>query len=113
MRMKRVVPWVMLVLLVGCAQLGLEPATSDVEKLAYAYSQNAAIRRSAAEAFRAGALSKADAQQVLIVTDHAREALDDATRFLGVDLASFNGKLQFAVATLSAAKDFLAKKGVK
>lgn len=104
----------LLVLMAGCAQLGLVTPETFTEKLAYAYSQNAAIRTSAAQALKTNAITKSDAQQVLQTTDTARAALDEARKFQGAgDTSTALGKLQLATSLLQTVQTFLNSRGVK
>lgn len=111
--------------LAGCQSLGLEAPQSFGESLAYAYSQNAAVRSSAAQALTTGAITKADATQVLTTTDTARSALDEA-RKLGCPTAAQPpagcldgsavpatalGKLQLASGLLAQVQAFLKSPG--
>ncbi len=98
----------------ACAQFGLAEPESFAEKLAYGYSQNEAVRISAAQSLKAGAITKADAQQVLTTTDTARAALDEARRMQGVgDTTGALGKLQLATGLLQSVQVFLKSKGIK
>lgn len=105
---------VLALLLSACAQLGLQQPQTFSEQLAYAYSQNAAIRTSAAQALKAGTITKSDAQQVLTTTDTARTALDEARKFQSVgDTSTALGKLTMASSLLTTVQTFLTSKGVK
>jgi hypothetical protein len=102
MRKYSIVP-ILIVLLSGCASLGLAPASSFDERLAYAVSQNAAVRQAAANSLKAGDIDKADAQNVLELTDQSRAILDAAR------VASGLGDLKTAEARLSLASVILVK----
>ena len=105
---------ILAMMLVACQQLGLEEPQTFDERLAYAYSQNAAIRKSAADALTARTITKSDAQQVLSTTDTARSALDEARKFqTGGDTSTALGKLQMAQSLLTTVQTFLKTKGVK
>lgn len=69
----------LLFLLTACSSLGLAPASSFEERLAYAVSQNAAVRETAAVSVERKELSVDDAQRVLKITDEVRTALDAAS----------------------------------
>lgn len=97
------VAYLSFLILAGCASLGLAPATTFPEKLAYAVSQNAAVRQAAANALEAGDIAIADAQSVLKLTDEARTLLD-ASR-----LAADAGDLSTAEARLGLATTILVK----
>lgn len=105
--------FVLAIALSACQQLGLATPQTFTEKLAYGYSQNAAIRTSAAQSLQAGTINKSDAQQVLATTDTARSALDEARRFQSTgDTATALGKLQLATGLLQSVQVFLKSKGV-
>jgi hypothetical protein len=105
---------VLLTAVTACAQLGLEEAKTFEDRLAYAYSQNAAARTSAAQALQSGAISKADADQVLKATDGVRTALDEARKFQGLgDTSTALSKLQVATAALTQVQALLKSRGIK
>lgn len=101
MRKLLVLPFILL--LTACASLGLAPASSFEDKLAYAVSQNAAVRQAAANALTAGDIELSDAQNVLKITDESRSLLDAAR------VASGLGDLSTAEARLSLATTILVK----
>lgn len=88
-------------LLVGCASLGLSPASSFDQRLAYAVSQNAAVRQAAANSFEAGDIKADDAKSILKITDEARTLIDAARLAYGAgDIGTAEGRLQLATALL-------------
>jgi hypothetical protein len=97
------VAYLTFLLLTACASLGLAPAATFEEKLAYAVSQNAAVRQTAANSLEAGDIALADAQSVLKLTDEARTLLDAAR------LAAGAGDLSTAEARLGLATTILVK----
>ena len=97
--------WVMLALLVGCAQLGLSTAQSFDQKLAVAYGTHTAIERATATELKAGHLKKADAQEVLTLADQSKSLLD-AARMAG-DTSVAQNKLTLAVAVLTQLQTYL------
>ena len=99
--LKRFVPFVVLLLLAGCASLGLAPASSFEDRLAYAVSQNAAVRKTAAVSLENGEIALEDAQRVLKLTDEVRTALDAARLASGAgDISTAEGRLQLATSVL-------------
>lgn len=74
--MKRLFVIAALAILSACSSLGLQPAQSPSQGIAYAYSTVTAVRTSAAQALTAGTITAAQAQQVLALTDQARTSLD-------------------------------------
>jgi len=104
----------MLMLLTACAQVGLAPAETFDQKLAYGYSTVTAVRTSAAQALNAGSIDITDAKQALSVTDGARSALDAAgTAFRSGDTATATGKLEAATALLTQLQAYLNARSKK
>jgi hypothetical protein len=91
----------LLLILTACASLGLAPASTFEERLAYAVSQNAAVRNTAAVSLERNELSLEDAQRVLKITDEVRTALDAARLAAGAgDVSTAEGRLQLATSIL-------------
>lgn len=67
---------VLFVLLSACSAMGVAPASSPSQAVAYGYGEVAALRQQADNGLQSGAISTATAQQVLALTDKARSALD-------------------------------------
>lgn len=103
-----------LLMLGACASLGLEPAQSFDERLAYAVSQNAAARQAAANSRDAGEIEVTDAQFVLKVTDEARTLLDAARVAADVgDISSAEGRLSLATSILVNLQAYLRERSKK
>lgn len=99
MRKLAIIP--LLLILTACASLGLAPASSFEERLAYAVSQNAAVREAAAVSVERKELSVDDAKRVLKITDEVRTALDAARLAAGAgDVSTAEGRLQLATSIL-------------
>ena len=99
MRKLAIIP--LLLILTACASIGLAPASSFEERLAYAVSQNAAVRSAAAVSLENRELSLEDAQRVLKITDEVRTALDAARLAAGAgDVSTAEGRLQLATSIL-------------
>lgn len=94
-----------ILLLAGCAQLGLAPADTFEKKLAYAYGTYTAVQQSAASALTAKEITKEDAQQILTLGDQAR-ALLDAAKVVGDPLEAQN-KLLLATQILQQLQLYL------
>ena len=78
---RALVPWILLLsffVVAGCAQLGLVPAQSFDQKLAYVQGGITSARTSAEHAVLAGTIKSADAQKVLELTDNATDAVKAA-----------------------------------
>jgi hypothetical protein len=98
----------LLLILVACAQLGLEPAQTFDERLAYAVAQNAAVRQAAANSLNAKEIEVTDAQFVLKTTDEARTLLDAASAASGAgDVSTAEGRLSLAANVLVQVQNYL------
>jgi hypothetical protein len=96
-------------LLSACASLGLAPAKSLADRLAYGYSTLSAVQFAAANATNAGELSKSDAEAVLKLADQSRLLLDGARALLATDPDGAATKLDLAVAILTQIQAHLRK----
>lgn len=106
MRKLAIVP--LLLILTACASIGLAPASSFEERLAYAVSQNAAVRNAAAVSRENQELALEDAQRVLKITDEVRTALDAARLAAGAgDVSTAEGRLQLATSILVNLQSYL------
>lgn len=106
--MRKLVLFPLLFILTACTSLGLAPASSFEERLAYAVSQNAAVRGTAAASLERSEISLEDAQRVLKITDEVRTALDAARRAAGAgDVATAEGRLQLATSILVNLQTYL------
>ncbi len=104
----------MFALLTACAQLGLAPAETFDQKLAYGYSTLAAVRISSADALKSGTINISDAKQALVITDTARASLDAASAANGTgDMSTAVGKLAAATALLTQLQQYLISKEKK
>lgn len=98
----------LLFILTACAELGLAPASAFEERLAYAVSQNAAVRNAAAVSLERNEIALEDAQRVLKITDEVRTALDAAKFAAGAgDVSTAEGRLQLATAILVELQNYL------
>jgi len=101
----------LLLLLASCASLGIAPAKSLSDRLAYGYGVNIAIRQTATQELTSGTLSASDAEQVLKLTDEARTLLDAARALSGTgDIAGAESKLALATAILTNLQTYLRSK---
>ena len=99
MRKLAIIP--LLLILTACTSLGLAPASTFEERLAYAVSQNAAVRNAAAVSLERNEIALEDAQRVLKLTDEVRTALDAARLASGAgDVSTAEGRLQLATSIL-------------
>ena len=112
MKIRKLAIALSLVVMAGCSQLGLAPAASPSEGLAYGYGTVASIRSTAASALTAGTITTAQAQQILTITDQARAALDagEAVAITApTNTAGISGYLTTATELLTQAQALLPK----
>lgn len=97
----------------SCASIGLAPAQSFSDKLAYAYGVHTAVLNTAALSVASKSLSVADARKVLSLADQSRGLLDDAKALSssGADTATATGKLILATQILEQLQTYLKKPG--
>jgi hypothetical protein len=97
-----------LLLLSACTALGLQPAQTFNQKLAYAYGTHTAVLQAATMDVKAGTLKSADAQQILQLSDQAKTILDSATALAASgDTTGATNKLALATAALTALQTYL------
>lgn len=97
-------------LLTACASLGLAPAKTLSDRLAYGYSTLSAVQYAAATATTAGELSYSDAEDVLKLADQSRVLLDGAKAVLATDPEAAATKLSLAVAILTQLQSYMRSK---
>lgn len=96
--------------LVGCAQLGLAPAKSFDDRLAYGYGLNTALRESSTVALNAKQITSEDMAHILAVNDQARSILDAARSMKVTDLHTAEARLVLATNLLAQLQQFLRSK---
>lgn len=106
MKPKYLLPFLLL-LLAGCAALGVPTPKSFNERVAAGYVAAAGLRTSAATLLNGGVISSKDAENVQKQADVAREGLDVARTLPAADAEN---KLQATLALLNAAKGYLCGK---
>lgn len=95
----------------GCASLGLAPAQSIEQQIAYAYTTNAGVRSTAADLLTAKTINATDAKMVLSMTDQVRAALDIAKSAVTAGLPKdAQSALTLANSVLSQVQAYLAKR---
>jgi hypothetical protein len=99
--------FVLLVLLQGCAALGLPVAQTFNEKVAAAYTTVSTVRGTAAGLVSAGKISPDDAQNVQNQCDHARAAIEIARQLHATNPSGGDTKLASATLILNALNDYL------
>lgn len=102
---------ILLMLIAGCAQLGLAPAASLSDRIAYAYGTHTAVLQATTSSLEAGDIGSEDAARVLKVADESRKALDAARLAVGSgDISTAEGRLQLATALLTELQTYLRRK---
>lgn len=117
---------VLALLLSGCASLGLQPADTFNQKLAYSYGQVTAARKGALSVVNASCPTPgtygtdpckaaiADAKHIQDMADEARKGLDLAKGYAAAgNLQQANVQLQLESVALTALQTYLLAKGVK
>lgn len=100
--------YVLCALLTACSSLGLAPAKSLSDRLAYSYGVLTAVNNTAAQEVNAGTLKTEDAEHILKIGDEARALLDGAKSLLATgDEAGANNKLVLATAILTQLQTYL------
>jgi hypothetical protein len=103
-----------LLLIAGCAALGLQQPKTFPERVLYVQNQVDGWALAATNALNAGAISSADAAVASDAAKKAQTAIDTArTAFGAGDLTTAEGKLQVASAALHELELYLIQKGVK
>lgn len=104
----KLVVFVLLFTLSACAQLGLTPAKTFEDKLAYAVGVHKAVLVATTQSLNAKSISSKDAVQVLKLADDSRLILDAAKQAgaLG-DMDGANAKLLLAQSALTALQAYL------
>lgn len=99
-------------MLAGCAALGLQPAQSLDERLAYAYGTYTAVLQATASAQAAGSVSAVDVGHVRVIADQVRALLDGARAVETTNPAGASNQLQLATRILAELQTYLRSKGV-
>jgi len=103
-----------LLVLTACASLGIEPANSFGDRLAYAYGTYAAVNTAAASSLDAKTITREDAESIQKIASQARALLDGAKLAAnGGDLANANSRLTAASAILTQLQQYLRTRGAK
>jgi len=100
-----------LLLIAGCAELGLAPADTFDKKLAYAYGVHTAVVKATTSALDAKTLKSTDAEQVASLSAQSRTLLDGALAASKTgDITTANGKLLLATNILEQLQAYLRSK---
>lgn len=105
---------VVMAMLASCASLGIEPAKSLPDRIAYAAGVNAGLRNAAANALNAHTLSSVDGEYTLNVSDQTRTLLDASKLALASgDPKTAEGRLVLALNILTQLQAYLDKRVAK
>lgn len=111
--MKKVIIGVLLVLLVGCAQLGLVTPQNTDQKIAYAYGSLTGVLNTIAAATTAGTLSSVNATKANTMVLNAKTILDGAKAEEGTQPTDALNDLNLVTQALTAVQTYLTANGVK
>ncbi len=99
----------MLLALSACALFGVPTPETFNERAAFALTQVTAVRESATELVRSGAISADDAQNLQNQANTARAGIDLAISFHATDPGQAENRLAAAQIVLDALKAYLTK----
>lgn len=98
----------LLMILAGCASVGLAQPKKLSDRVAYAYGVNAGLRNAAANSINAQTLSSTDGEYVLNVSDQTRTLLDASKLALDAgDPKTAEGRLVLALNVLEKLQAYL------
>lgn len=97
--------------LTACAQLGLSPARSLDDRLAYAYGVHTAVVEVISHAAQTGQLKPQEARQAANLAENSRQLLDAAKAIEQADAKGANAKLTLATAVLDQLQTYLKTAG--
>lgn len=101
-----------LMTLSACAQLGIAPAQSFDQKLAYAEQVDTAVLTASTASLRAQQISSSDHEHVITIADQAKGLIDSAKLLSTTDPAGANAKLALATSVLTQLQQYLnSRKG--
>lgn len=107
-QLQKYTAYLLLLIVVGCASLGLPSPDTFNERLASSYAAVTEVRTSATTLLNANKLDVADAKNILEQTDNARSGLDVARSLSKTDITSANNRLIAITTTLTALQAYLA-----
>ena len=106
--------YVVLLLLAGCAQMGLAPAQTFDQKLAYAAGGNTAALEAATSSLDAKMITSADMEKIIQMHGQVRTLLDAArTTAAAGDMTTAQSKLALALTALTELQSYLRAHNVK
>jgi hypothetical protein len=101
------------VYLTACAQLGLAPARSLDDRLAYAYGVHTAVVEVISSAAQSGQISPPEARQAANLAENSRQLLDAAKAIEQTDAKGASSRLTLATAVLDQLQTYLKTRGTQ
>lgn len=98
---------------VACQSLGLAPARSLDDRLAYAYGVHTAVVEVISSAAQTGQLKPQEARQAANLAENSRQLLDAAKAIEQTDPGAAGAKLTLATAVLDQVQTYLKSRGPK
>jgi hypothetical protein len=99
--------------LAGCQTLGLAPAQTLDQKLAYGYAGVTTALNTIAQATTAGQLTSIQATNANALALQVKSVLDSARALEGSNVTAAQNDLQLAMSSLTAVQTYLTSAGVK
>jgi hypothetical protein len=100
----------MLVVLSACGSLGLQPAQSFNDRVAYAFGVHTAVLQSATSAVNFGDITTEEARSLLELSDRARNLIDVArTVHAAGDVEGANQRLALSLSILQELQAYLRR----
>jgi hypothetical protein len=93
--------------LAACAQLGLTPARTFDDRLAYAYATHTAVVEVISSAAQTGQVTPLEGRQAANLAENSRQLLDAAKALESKDPAGATAKLTLASAVLNQLQTYL------
>jgi uncharacterized membrane protein YcgQ (UPF0703/DUF1980 family) len=101
----------LLYLVVACQSLGLAPARSLDDRLAYAYGVHTAVVEVISSAAQTGQLKPQEARQAANLAENSRQLLDAAKAIEQTDAKGASSRLTLATAVLDQLQAYLKSRG--
>jgi hypothetical protein len=96
---------------VACQSLGLAPARSLDDRLAYAYGVHTAVVEVISSAAQTGQLTPPEARQAANLAENSRQILDTAKALEQTDAKGASSRLTLATAVLDQLQAYLKSRG--
>lgn len=110
--MRKIIP-VLLLILQGCAILGVPAPQTMNERLSAAYISVTTVRQETLSLLQAGKITATDAKNIETEADNARAGIDIAKQLDLTNPAQASDRLTAAISVLQALETYLTQKGSK